>query len=73
MNATSCLVNIDIHSFNCRVSCKGSYALIEYVEENEDKEKLEPIIAAYREFQNMSGKSLQFDAASENLSIYFLT
>ena len=71
MNASNCLANIDIKSFKCQVSCKGSYALIEFVEEKEDKEELAPIMAAYREFQNLSGRSLQFDATSENLSICF--
>ena len=46
MNATTCLANIDIKSFKCQVSCKGSYALIEFVEEKEDKKELAPIMAA---------------------------
>ena len=71
MNATTCLANIDIKSFKCQVSCKGSYALIEFVDEKEDKKELAPIMTAYREFQNLSGRSLQFDATSESLSILY--
>ena len=43
MNATNCLANIDINSFKCQVSCKGSLALIEFVDEKEDKKELAPL------------------------------
>ena len=34
----------------------------------EDRKRLGPVVTAYREHQNMSGKSLQYDPASGHLS-----